>query len=1472
MKCPHCETQNQEDSQFCINCATPFTLSDDTLAADHETIFFPKRQFKPEKIFAGRYEIVEELGKGGMGVVYKAKDNKLKRFVALKFLPSSLSSHQDAKLRFIQEAQTASILDHQNICTIHEIDETEDGQMYIAMAYYEGETLKNKIIGGAIPLAEAIEIVIQIAQGLSKAHSEGIVHRDIKPANIIETSDRVIKIVDFGLAKLASEARPSLTSSIIGTPAYMSPEQATGESLDQRIDLWSLGVVFYELLTGHIPFQGENEQSMLHALINKTPESPISLKKDIPVEAERIVLKCLRKQPERRYQSADRLISDLTKLKISLEKKKEDLAAKKRMEAGRESERRQATVLSGEILGYSEVLESLDTEDAAFVINRCFAMLDSIIGKYESRIDEITGGSFMASFGIPLAIEDAPKKAINAAIELRNSMDTFNKKENLNIPLDVRIGVNSGTVVAGVGSTDKVYSVIGEDVNLASQLRDISTKNNIYVGPLTFRYTKNDFEFEKLESISLKGRTEPITVFKLLSVKEKVHRARLGAERMIYSDMVGRENELDKLKLHVLKTINGEGSIVNIIGEAGIGKSRLVAELNRIDEMKKVILMRGRALSIGSNLSFHPVIDILKSWARIKEEDPPAVSAQKIEKVIRNVFPEEVSEIFPFIATLMGIKLTGKHAERIKGIEGEALEKLILKNFRDLIARASIIKPLVFVLEDLHWADSTSVDLFESLFRLSESKSILFINVMRPDYETSERILRTIRNRYPDFSTEIHLEPLDDSLCEVLIGNLLNVEALPIRIRELIARRAEGNPFFIEEVARSFIDDGVVEIENGRFRVTEKIDSVVIPETINDVIMARVDKLDEQTKSLLRIASVIGRNFFYKILADVASGVEEIDDTLEHLKEVQLIKERRRMKELEYLFKHALAWDAVYNSILLKKRKKLHLDVARSIESVFTERLQEFYGMLALHYTRGENFEKSEEYLIKAGEDALKTAASNEALSYFQEALNLYLKKHGDAGDPGKISSLEKSIAMALYNKGHYTEALNYFDNVIAYLGVKRPKNKFISVINLLSNLSNVLLNLYIPRKKKKIIPTAKDNEVADLIYKRGTALSSLDTTRFFMDSIGLIRRFNKLDFSKIENGATHYAASSALFSVSGVSFPISKKILDYSSRFIDKRDKKSTFLINAYELMHDYLSGNWDRYLEYDRNTIDYMLKAGDIFMPRIQLVWSGLIKLEQGYFNDANIFVEKLNEIGEEYEHDGAISSKYSLNAILLLKKRELNTALDEVNKGIDVQKSMYKNHHLLEMLAVKMNILIILKDIDAAANSLRKAKDLISQERHITPYYMAHFLLSQFILDLVLFEETIKSNEESKISKLRKKTNKSGKAAIKNAKKYAANKTEVFRYRGVYYWLVGKQKKAIGWWRKSINIGKELKALPELARTYMEIGKRLMEKKSKFNEMDGKEYKWYLNESEKIFKKLDLEWDIEEFSKLRSFGEDK
>jgi serine/threonine protein kinase/tetratricopeptide (TPR) repeat protein len=257
------------------------------------------------------YKILEKLGGGGMGVVYKAEDARLKRTVALKFLPPTLTADPDAKERFIHEAQAASSLQHNNICVVYDIDEAEDGQLFISMECLEGETLKKKIERGPLKIEEAVDIAIQVAQGLTKAHEHGIVHRDIKPANIMITLDGVAKIVDFGLAKLSGWTMLTKTGSTLGTAAYMSPEQARGESADHRTDIWSLGVLLYEMISGKRPFETEYENALMYSILNAEPEHITGLRAGVPMELEHIINKCLAKAPRDRYQHADELNVDL---------------------------------------------------------------------------------------------------------------------------------------------------------------------------------------------------------------------------------------------------------------------------------------------------------------------------------------------------------------------------------------------------------------------------------------------------------------------------------------------------------------------------------------------------------------------------------------------------------------------------------------------------------------------------------------------------------------------------------------------------------------------------------------------------------------------------------------------------------------------------------------------------------------------------------------------------------------------------------------------------------------------------------------------------------------------------------------------------------------------------------------------------------------------------------------------------------
>jgi len=310
MKCPKCHFENPADTRFCGNCAAPLTSAQEIAFSKTMTVQQPSKFISTGTTLAGKYKIIEPIGKGGMGVVYKAEDIKLKRTVALKFLPPDLAESPEASERFLREAQAAAALSHPHICTIHEINE-EEKESFIVMEYIEGQNLKQKIAGNPLEQAEALDIAIQVAEGLAEAHKKGIIHRDIKPGNVMMTAKGQAKVMDFGLAKLLGQSLITKEAKTIGTAAYMSPEQVRGEALDHRTDIWSLGVVLYEMLTGQIPFKGEYEQSLMFAIVNKEPEPVTKIRPDLPMGLGQVISKALEKNPADRYQSMEKLREDL---------------------------------------------------------------------------------------------------------------------------------------------------------------------------------------------------------------------------------------------------------------------------------------------------------------------------------------------------------------------------------------------------------------------------------------------------------------------------------------------------------------------------------------------------------------------------------------------------------------------------------------------------------------------------------------------------------------------------------------------------------------------------------------------------------------------------------------------------------------------------------------------------------------------------------------------------------------------------------------------------------------------------------------------------------------------------------------------------------------------------------------------------------------------------------------------------------
>lgn len=1133
-----------------------------------------------------------------------------------------------------------------------------------------------------------------------------------------------------------------------------------------------------------------------------------------------------------------------------------------------EGERKQVTVMFCDLEDFTGLSEKLGPEESYAIMNQLYEILIHQVQVYEGTVNEMTGDGILALFGAPNALEDAPQRALRSALSIHREISKFNDQKKQKFPIKMRIGLNTGPVVVGtLGNDLRVeFKAVGDTVNLASRMESIAEPGTTFVTRNTFQLAEGLFEFEAIGKKRVKGKKVLIPVYKLLGDKGDIYRPRLGSERMIFSRMVGRGELLNRLELQVMKAVNGTGSIVNIIGEAGIGKSRLLAELKKREVMNRVVFLEGRAISIGRNLSFYPIIDLLKLWARIREDDDKNVAFSKLESAVRDLYPEKVGEIFPFVATLMGMKLAGVYAERIKGIEGEALEKLIFNNMRALIIRATELSPMVIVLEDMHWADTSTIEFMEFLFQLVETHRVIFINVFRPDHlETGDRITASIKKSLSRYYVELQIEPLDGKMSQELIRNMLDIGELKHAVMGQIVQRAGGNPFFIEEVVRSFIDENVVVLKNGKFEVTEKIEETVIPHRIIDVLMARIDRLEEETRSLIKIAAVIGRNFFYRIIKVVANSVEDIDSKLVNLKDLQLVMERQRMEEIEYFFKHALVQEVVYESILHKTRKEVHLKVAHAFEKTFNKRLHEFYGILAYHYSRAEDPDKTEEYLIKAGEEALRSSASSEALTYYQQGLTLYRRKYGDAAEPEKLATFEKNIALALFNKGQLENAAEYFDKVLGRWGAGSPKNNAIVALKVMYDLLGVILNLYFPSKKTRKVPTPRENEIFDLKFKKAVSLVHLDPVNCFIEFIGTLNKVIKFDTTKVKNGIAIWMSGSGLFSWSGMSFKLSKKMLDYNKDIFDKLGVKEVLYYDLYELLHQSYVGDWLSVKRFDEDIVEKNLKIGEFWHVSTYLLFHGHISIGQGEFEKTKMFISKLEEITKNYANENGSEYRHTLKIKLLLQFGKLQDALREAEEGISFLTQSGRETGIIFYLGFKAVIQIRLKDFEGAESSLGQTKEIAAKTIRILPNYISSSLLGQFQLDLHLLERAIAGDNKSDISQYSKKTYLSGRRAIKNSKKYAFDRVELLRLMGLFYWLKGKQKKAIGFWKNGIKEAEFLGARVECARIYNEIGRRCREMKSKNLKLNAIDPDEYLDRARILFKEMGLQQDLDKLAEI-------
>lgn len=709
-----------------------------------------------------------------------------------------------------------------------------------------------------------------------------------------------------------------------------------------------------------------------------------------------------------------------------------------------EGERKQVTVLFCDLAGSTTIAERLGADAMHGILDRFFELALAEVHRYEGTVNQFLGDGFMALFGAPVAREDHARRAVLAALGVQRSI-AEHRADFKGADLRLRIGMNTGPVVVGkIGDNLRMdYTAVGDTTNLASRIQGLAEPGWVYAAATTHDLVPDGFEWEALGERRVKGRGEPVLLYRTSAALRAG--AGLTGGLGVHAPIIGRDEELATLRgaLDEART-SGRGAIVAIIGEPGLGKSRLLDETSRSAEAASTLWLEGRALSFGQTLSYWPFLDLLRRWLGVTEETPAAATYEALRSRLEEVLHDEVDDLLPYLAVMLGLTVEPALEDRVRFLDGQAMGLQIFRSARRLVERLARDRPVVLVFEDLHWADASTTELLEHLLPLTASVPVVLIGTSRPDRSTAAaRLAAAAARDYADRYLEIRLRPLPDDAGAALVRHLLDGPGTE-DLRRRVVVRAEGNPYFAEEVVRSLISSGgVVRDEStGGWRATDRLDDLAIPGTIQGVIVARIDRLDDDVKQVLKVASVIGRSFLYNVLDALDDAGQALDDHLAGLQQLELIRERRRQPELEFLFTHALVQEATYDSILVDRRRRLHLGVASAIERLFPDRLDEFAGVLAHHFTAAEEWERAQHYLFRAGDQAGRLAGDAEALARYRQALDAYALAYGDRWDPFDRAVLERKVGEAVFGRGDFDTALVHFTRALELLGAPYPKRE----------------------------------------------------------------------------------------------------------------------------------------------------------------------------------------------------------------------------------------------------------------------------------------------------------------------------------------------------------------------------------------------------------------------------------------------
>jgi len=702
-------------------------------------------------------------------------------------------------------------------------------------------------------------------------------------------------------------------------------------------------------------------------------------------------------------------------------------------------ERKFATFLFADVAHSTAIAEKLDPEDWTIIMNGAFGFMNAAVSKFGGTVSRLMGDAVLALFGAPVAHEDDAERAVRAGLEIQDAAKAYARevKQRHGFDFELRVGINTGTaVLAFVGDAIRnEYTAMGDAANVAARLQSAAEPGTVLISADTHRLVASLFDFKPRGAIEMKGKQAPVESFEVLGARATPGRAR-GLEGM-ESPLIGREHEIALLRERLVALDRGTGAVVAITGEAGLGKSRLVAELRAIRDAQlhgRIAWFESRAISYGQSIPYYPWRQLGRQMIGATDMDAAPAVRQKLRDFIARAGLS--ADNLPYYETLLAVD-DEESRKALARLAGDAVVNgvagAVIGAVRAAVHSGGGALPHVLVMDDLHWSDSATLELIAQVATLASVEPLLVLCLLRPDRSAASwQLVDRLQASLGDAFARIDLEPLDAADSGALLGKLLPIENLPESVRARIVERSDGNPFYLEEVLRSLIDGGQVVREDGRWHATREIVDANIPETLAGVLSARIDRLPETTKRVAQTAAVIGRVFMHRVLETVCHAApppERVDHVEPHIGTLsmeQIVRERTRSPEREYIFKHAMTCEAAYGLLLRARRRELHARAGMALETLFADRRDEFAPLLAHHFAEADDLKRALDYSRRAADNARKLYALREELVHRDRILTL-LDRRADAPAADVVDAIIEWVLVR--------HRLNTYDGVLERLG-----------------------------------------------------------------------------------------------------------------------------------------------------------------------------------------------------------------------------------------------------------------------------------------------------------------------------------------------------------------------------------------------------------------------------------------------------